>query len=128
LTAVFLSFFHILQVCEISFFCIFFFLAVQARAGDALHHGGHGRGEDRQAAGEKGEGLSLERCCRARIVFFLPLNMKKKWKEKDKDLSTPYVHALTTTDTQELIFDGTVGRDADALGKLTPDDLKFLFS
>jgi DNA repair protein RAD16 len=27
-----------------------------------------------------------------------------------------------------LVFEGTVGRDAEALGRLTEDDLRFLFA
>lgn len=28
---------------------------------------------------------------------------------------------------KKLVFEGTVGRDSDALGRLTEDDLRFLF-
>ena len=34
---------------------------------------------------------------------------------------------LKLQEKKQLVFDGTVGRDNDALGRLTPEDLKFLF-
>ena len=34
---------------------------------------------------------------------------------------------LCLQEKKQLIFEGTVGKDAEALGKLTEDDLRFLF-
>jgi DNA repair protein RAD16 len=35
---------------------------------------------------------------------------------------------LKLQDKKQLVFEGTVGRDAEALTRLTEDDLRFLFS
>jgi DNA repair protein RAD16 len=34
---------------------------------------------------------------------------------------------LKLQDKKQAVFEGTVGRDAEALGRLTEDDLRFLF-
>ena len=34
---------------------------------------------------------------------------------------------LKLQEKKQLVFEGTVGRDSDALGRLTEDDLRFLF-
>lgn len=35
---------------------------------------------------------------------------------------------LKLQEKKQLVFEGTVGRDVEALGKLTEDDMRFLFS
>ena len=35
--------------------------------------------------------------------------------------------ALPLQEKKQLVFEGTVGRDMEALGRLTEDDLRFLF-
>ena len=35
---------------------------------------------------------------------------------------------LKLQEKKQLIFEGTIGKDAEALGRLTADDLRFLFS
>ena len=35
---------------------------------------------------------------------------------------------LKLQEKKQLVFEGTVGADAEALGKLTEDDMRFLFS
>ena len=34
---------------------------------------------------------------------------------------------LCPQEKKQLVFEGTVGKDAEALGRLTEDDLRFLF-
>ncbi len=39
------------------------------------------------------------------------------------------LHAyLSLQEKKRLVFEGTVGRDSEALGRLTEDDLRFLFA
>ncbi len=44
---------------------------------------------------------------------------------------TLHLQQLTATwllqEKKQLVFEGTVGKDAEALGRLTEDDLRFLF-
>lgn len=48
---------------------------------------------------------------------------------------TPFVSCCQNTaacnlyvqEKKQLVFEGTVGKDAEALGRLTEDDLRFLF-
>lgn len=37
------------------------------------------------------------------------------------------MHCLCLQEKKQLVFEGTVGKDAEALGRLTEDDLRFLF-
>ena len=36
-------------------------------------------------------------------------------------------HLCGLQEKKQLVFEGTVGKDAEALGRLTEDDLRFLF-
>lgn len=41
--------------------------------------------------------------------------------------SLTITHLHGAQEKKQLVFEGTVGRDAEALGRLTEDDLRFLF-